>query len=219
MSHGRKPSVGGKAKPTGKMGAGKVPDGPPAPPPRAPKKKRVNAPGISVEKYNALQKAYFAKQSIDAASKAVGVTFRTAKFYIEGPARPDVGLVPIKAAWLDVQVEAQEKRQLTLVKFHEEQTKELEEIVGTTIAELKLIRAEVFRRVKKYKDSKGMEIETGASLSSALKSYESAVHLMERVLGAPDASIEHRGEDRYGNWSDEDIVEFMTSGKLPDHAR
>jgi hypothetical protein len=105
------------------------------------------------------------------------------------------------------------------VKFHEEQTKELEEIIGTTVAELKLIRAEVFRRVKKYKDSKGMEIETGASLSSALKSYEGAVHLMERVLGAPDASIEHRGEDRYRNWTDEDIVEFMTSGKLPDHAR
>jgi hypothetical protein len=192
----------------------------PAPPERAPGRRKVNQPPrITIEKYNALQAAYFKKQAVETAAKIAGVAKSTAQFYINGPARPDAGLVPIKQAWLDVQVEAQEKRQLTLVKFHEEQTKELEEIIGTTVAELKLIRAEVFRRVKRYKDSGGKDIETGASLSSALKSYESAVHLMERVLGAPDARIEHSGEDRYKTWSDEEVIEFMTTGKRPDHAR
>jgi len=213
--------TGGSAKPTSK---GRVTKTGRKPDPKAAKKKsapqrRKKSPNIKAETYNALQTAYFERQSIEGAAKTVGVTKNTARYYIDGPGKPEVGMVPIKQLWLDVQMEAQEKRQMTLLRFHEEQTKELEEVLNTVSAELKLIRASVLRRVKRFKDSGGVDIETGASLGQALKSYERVSRLMERFLGAPDATLEHRGEDRYRHWTDEEIVEFAETGKLPDHAR
>jgi len=177
------------------------------------------SPFISIDKYNALQDAYYKKQNINAAAEAAHVTFKTAKYYIEGPGKPEAGLVAIKQLWLDVQVEAQEQKQMTLLKFHEEQAKELSEIINTALAELKLIRAETTQRLKRFRDSGGSAIETGATLSAALMSYERGVRLMERFLGAPDATLEHRGEDRYKNWTDDEITEYMTTGKVPEHAR
>ncbi|MEN6368482.1 MAG: hypothetical protein ABFD77_02150 [Thermotogota bacterium] len=188
---------------------------------RAPqKKKRRLPPQLTVEKYNALQDAYFEKQVIDHAAKAAGVKFSTAKFYIEGEGRPDHGMPPIKQVWLDVQVEAQEKKQLTLLRFQTEQSKQLEEIVETTLGELKLVRAEVVRRMKRYKDSGGADLEPGATMAGALRNYERAVKLMERMLGAPDMTVATGGgEERYKNWSDAEIMEFMTTGQIPVHAR
>lgn len=220
MSKGRKPGSGGSTEPTrqvtGKSRAGRAP----APAARAPqKKKRRNPPQLTVAQYNALQNAYFEKQVIDHAAKTAGVRFPTAKFYIEGEGRPDHGMPPIKQVWLDVQVEAQERKQLTLLKFQEAQAKELEEIVNTTLGELKLVRAEVVRRLTRFKTSGGADLETGASMGSALKSYERAVRLMERLLGAPDMTVASRQEDRYRNWTDEEIVQYMETGKVPDHAR
>jgi hypothetical protein len=226
MSKGRRPEGGGSNEPTEPVKAEETPREMAARAAKAPrvkvksrKPKRHLAPRITVEQYNELQKSYFTSQNITAAATAAGVGYKTAKFYIEGEGRPDIGFTPIKQSWLDVQVEAQERRQITLVSFHEKQTKELEEIIGTSIAELKLIRAEVFRRVNRYKDSGGKDIETGATMGRALMTYEKAVKLMERLLGAPDATLEHRGEDRYKNWSDEEIIEFMATGLVPDHAR
>lgn len=187
--------------------------------PKGKNDKTTRPPKITAEKYNALQEAYFIKQSIEGAGKVAKVTRKTARFYIEGPGKPEVGLVPIKQLWLDVQMEAQEKRQMTLMRFHQEQLKELEEILNTSLGELKLIRAATMRRIQRFKDSGGTDIETASSLGAALKSYERVARLMERFLGAPDATLTHRTEDRYRNWSDEEIVEFMTTGKVPDHAR
>ena len=190
-----------------------------APEKKSPQTKERRAPRISASTFNMLQDAYYEKQSVNHAAKAAKVSFKTAKFYIEGPGRPDLGMVPIKQLWLDVQTEAQERKQLTLIKFQEQVAKDLEEVIETNLAELKLIRAEVLRRVKRYRDSGGKEIETGSSMNSAMKSYERAVRLMERVLGAPDLTMKTEGEDRYRDWTDDEILDFMTTGKVPDHAR
>jgi hypothetical protein len=188
-------------------------------PSKAPQKKK-SGPRISADTYNKLQDAYFEVQTYAHAAKAAGVTKKTAKFYIEGPGRPEVGMTPIKQVWLDVQVEAQERKQMTLLRFQEEQAKELEEIVNTALGELRLVRAEVVRRLKRYKESGGKDIETGASFQSAIKSYERAVKLMERMLGAPDMTLKTtEGEDRYRNWSDQEIIDYMETGKVPEHAR
>jgi len=186
---------------------------------KKPGEKKTTAPRISAATYNKLQESYFERQSINAAAKAAKVHFNTAKCYIDGPGKPEVGLVPIKQIWLDVQTEAQERKQLTLVKFQEKMVTEVETIVETNIAELRLIRAEVQRRVKNYKDSQGTNIETGSSMNSALKSYERAVKLMEHLLGKPDLTVKHEGEDRYASWTDDEILDYMETGKLPDHAR
>lgn len=204
------PSVPGKSK-KGRKPGGEVPE-------RAPKKK-TRAPRISAETYNKLQDGYFERQSVNHAAEFAKVSYKTAKYYIDGPGKPEVGMTPIKQLWLDVQTEAQERKQMTLLRFQEEQAKELEEIVGTTLAELKLVRAEVVRRLKRYKESGGKEIEVGASMQSALKSYERAVKLMERMLGAPDVTVQTQEEDRYRNWSDEEIVRYMETGQVPEHAR
>jgi len=202
-------------KPT-KVNKGRKPS--PKPAPKKPKKKTA-APRISAATYNKLQEAYFERQSINHAAKAAKVSFKTAKAYIDGPGKPDVGLVPIKQLWLDIQVEAQERRQLTLVKFQEDQVGELEQIVKANMLELKLIGAEISRRVDKYNASGQKDIETGASMATAMKSYERSVKLMEHLLGKPDLTVRHEGEDRYANWSDEEIILFMETGKLPDHVR
>lgn len=176
---------------------------------------------VSAATYNTLQKAYFEQQSIERAANIAGVSWKTARYYIEGPAKPRLGMVPIRQAWLDVQAQAQERTQLTLLKFHQDQMKELTEIIDTNLAELRLIRAEVYRRVKKFRESKGEEIDTGSSMAGALRSYERAIKLMERMLGAPDLTLgsSDAAEERYKNWTDDEIVEFMLTGKVPDHAR
>lgn len=216
MTSGKGKKKVGSAKPTKatKGGKGRQPSVE-----KKPKKKKTNGPKITAATYNKLQEAYYEKQSIDHAAKAAKVSFKTAKVYIEGPGKPEVGLVPIKQLWLDVQIEAQEKRQLTLLRFHQEQLKELEEMLNTSLGELKLIRAATMRRMKNFKDSGGVNIEASGSLGAALKAYERVARLMERFLGAPDATLEHRSDDKYRNWSDDEIVEFMTTGKVPDHAR
>jgi len=214
----RKRKVVGKDKPTkpGKLQKGRKPTAKAVP--KKPKKKR-QGPRITAETYNKLQDAYFGRQTVNHAATVAKVSNKTAKYYIEGPGKPEVGLVPIKQLWLDAQVEAQERKQLTLVRFQEAQVKELEEIVGTTLGELKLVRAEVVRRLNNFKASAGKEIETGATMSSALKSYERACKLMERMLGRPDMTLKAEGEDKYKNWSDDEIIDFMATGKVPDHAR
>lgn len=182
--------------------------------------RRTYGARITTVQYNALQRAFFERQSIDHAAEQAGVSWKTAKNYIEGPGRPEVGLVPIHQLWLDVQTEVQEKQQMTLLRFHEQQQKELQDIIDTNLAELRLIRAEVFSRVKKFKESKGTDIDTGTSMTAALRSYERAVKLMERVLGAPDLTLRSSGgEDRYRDWTDQEIMDFMTTGKMPDRAR
>lgn len=217
---------GGSAQPTAdkkavKGGKGRAGTGSPTPKkknPMPPETRR--APKITTAQYNALQQSYFAQQSIDRAAKTAGMSWKAASYYIEGPGKPRVGMVPIRQMWLDVQAEAQEKQQLTLLKFHEDQQKELQEIIDTNLAELRLIRAEVYARVKKFRESKGQTVETGASMSSAFRSYERAVKLMERVLGAPDLTLKNaNAEDRYRDWSDEEIIEYMVSGAVPEHAR
>ncbi len=184
-----------------------------------PKVKAKRAPRLNVDTYNRMQTAYFEKQSLRYVVKAARVAARTAKFYVEGPGKPDFGFVPIKQVWLDIQIEAQERVQLTLVKFREDQIKEAQEIVGTSVAELKLVRAEVFRRVTKYKESAGKDIETGASLGSALGSYGQAVRLVEHLLGGADVTMEHRGIDKYRDWTDDEIINYLETGRVPDHAR
>lgn len=217
--HGRKPIPGALVKPLKRKKVTARQTEAPAPVARAPKKKIRQPPTLTIEKYNALQTAYFEKQSISDAARKAGVVFRTARYYIEGEGRPDVGMPPIKQSWLDVQTEVQEKKQLTLLRFQEQQAKEIEEIVNTSLGELKLVRAEIVRRLNRFRASGGADLETGASLSSALKSYERAVKLMERMLGAPDMTVASRVEDRYKNWTDGEIMAFMETGKVPDHAR
>lgn len=221
MSHGRKPAGVGLAKPTVRQRSGGNQAKAPAPSARKPVGKNgKRPPGITIGQYNALQDAYFARQSIEGAAAAASVSFRCAKFYIEGEGRPDAGMVPIKQAWLDVQVEAQERKQLTLLKFQTEQSRQLEDIVETTLGELKLVRAEVVRRLKRFKESGGSDLETGMSMGAALKNYERAVKLMERMLGAPDMTVATAGsEERYKNWTDAEIMDFMATGKVPVHAR
>jgi len=179
----------------------------------------TRGPGIKPATYNKLMDAFFVHQSIQKAADTAGVGWKCAKFYIDGPGKPQNGMGPIRQAYLDVQVEAQEKKQLTLLRFHEEQTKELEEILAVTLAELRLIKAEILERAKEFHDSNGKTIKTGATLGSALKTYERGAKLMERFLGGPDQIHEHSVDDTYANWTDEELVEFMTTGKMPDHAR
>ena len=140
----------GAVKPTkrAKVAKGRKPTQKPVA--KKPEKKKTSAPRISAATYNKLQESYFERQSVSTAAKAAKVSFKTAKCYIDGPGKPEVGLVPIKQVWLDVQTEAQERKQLTLVKFQEKMVSEVETIVETNIAELRLIRAEVQRRVKNY---------------------------------------------------------------------
>ncbi len=219
--NGGKGRDGGSIKPTPPRSAGKGRKGTAgALSNAAQKKKGQRSPRITIETYNKMQDAFFKTQSVAEAARAAGVARHTAAFYIEGEGRPDVGMAPIKQTWLDVQVEAQERKQLTLLKFQEQQARALEDIVETALGELKLVRAEVVRRLKRFKESGGSDLETGASLGGALKSYERAVKLMERMLGAPDMTVAASGgEERYKNWSDTEILDYMATGKIPDHAR
>jgi len=206
---------GGSAKPPAKASRGKSPGQG-----KAPKKPgKVRAPRINVATFNKLQDAFFKDQNIEKAAKAAGVGWSTAKFYIDGAGRPNEGMAPIRKAFLDVQAEAQERKQLTLIRFHEEQAEELDEIIQVSLAELRLIKAEILVRVKEYQDSDGKKIKTGASLASALGTYERGARLMERFLGGPDQIHEHRGDDPFRDWTEDEVVEFMTTGKMPDHAR
>lgn len=216
---GKKGKVVGQDKPTKVAASNSGRKKSVKPVPQAPRRKKRQAPQITVESYNKLQDAYFIRQSVSYAAKEAGVNPKTAKIYIEGPGKPEVGLVPIKQVWLDYHTEAQEKKQITLARFQEEQLKEMQEILGTTLGELKLVRAEVVRRLNAYKASGGKEIETGATMSSALRSYEKAYKLMERMLGRADLTVEAQGETRYQNWTDEEMVTYMETGLVPAHAR
>lgn len=182
-------------------------------------KKENRSPKINVDTYNKLQEAYFRHQNISQAARDAGVSQKTAKVYIDGPGKPEIGFIPIKQVWLDVQTESQERRQLSLVKFQEKMSAELEGIIETNIAELRLIRADVQRRVKAFKDSGGVTIETGTTMNTSLRTFEKAVRLMERLLGAADITIKAEGEDRYARWTDEEIVAFMQTGTYPAHER
>lgn len=187
---------------------------------KVPAKKRVpprakNAP-LPVEKYNALRKAYFEEQNILRAGKIAGVNRETAERYIKGPARPKAGMPPIKELWLEAQAAAQEETHFDLVAFHKDLTPKIQEIIEAHIGELKLHKADIGRRIKAFQDKGGLEPpQLRAAMNEVTASLDRMVRMMERTLGAPDQHIRIDGEGLYKDWSEEELQDYLHTGKRP----
>ena len=176
---------------------------------------------LTAKQYNEMWRAYAERQTVEHVAKATGLNVRLVRRYVSGRGDPNRGMEPIKKRWLRVQSQAQAEEELTLVQFRREQMKLVQGAIKAASEELLLMREDIRRRIKAYKDSEGKASPVvGTSLDKLTQSIDRMVRLGERILGGPDQIKENRvGIDRFENWTIEELVEYSTTGRVPDHDR
>jgi len=171
--------------------------------------------------YNRMWDAWCEKQSIAHVAKVVGVAESTAKRYIDGVGCPEAGMVPIKKRWLRVQARVQAEEELSLIKFRREQMGIVSDAISAAAGELVLMKKDVEQRIEEMKNANPDELpRASTSLDKLTQSIDRMVRLGERLLGGPDNINENRdGSERYETWTVEELIEYSTTGKVPDHDR
>lgn len=203
----------GKGKKTKKKGSNK---GRPA----APKKGKRRTPGISTATYNKLWDAYRERQSIDYCAKKAGVNPKTAEKYIDGDGAPEFMMHPIAVRYARVMQAAQEEEEITLSGFRRDM---LNDVVLPTMKLLETERVlgsqDAVKRLTDYKKTK--KIKTRVGVEALTRAQDRMVRLGERMLGGADIKVEQGGtlEDKFRGWTEKELVEYATSGKMPDHAK
>jgi len=184
---------------------------------------------LTTEQYNKMWMEYCKSQSIKKCALAAGVKYETARRYVTGEGRPDDGLVPIKARWIQATAEAQAKEEQSLAAWQREQTKHLKKIINLHVQEYVMIQEHAKARMERYRQAqeeakqKGdvamplPELEVG--IDRLTQSLERAVRLCEHLLGGSDITVEHRAESRFADWTEEEKMLYATKGILPEHER
>jgi len=177
---------------------------------RAPNKRKGR---ITIDEYNTLQAVFYENQNINAAAKAAGVTYPTAKRYIEGPGDMRRGMTPIKDRWIRLQAEAQDRTDLTRIKLEEKARRLMGGTVEVLLAELSLIQRDVKERLAKAQDGQGPE--PGVAVKDLQKTLDGIVRLFDRLEGRPDSRVEVAGLDGLYGMTDAEAMEAVVTGVLP----
>lgn len=195
----------------------KTPRDEPARPEPKTRRQRLSSLRITIEQYNKMFQAYLEKPNLSHAAKSAGVNIHTAKYYVDGPARPEAGLEPIKARCARVHAAAQEAEELTLMRFRQEQIAQYVEIMKTSDLEMALHRKKMLARAAAV--ARGEEAEPGSTFATAVSTRSTVSRDMERFLGGPDATMEHRGMDVMSELTFEEGQIYATTGVLPERVR
>ena len=211
-SGGRKPAIKNETKPALENGVGLL------------EEKNLSLSGrvqVDAGMYNRMWDAWCEKQSIAHVAKVAGVAESTAKRYIDGTGCPEAGMVPIKKRWLRVQARVQAEEELSLIKFRREQMGIVSDAISAAAGELVLMKKDVEQRIEEMKNANPDELpRASTSLDKLTQSIDRMVRLGERLLGGPDNINENRdGSERYETWTVEELIEYSTTGKVPDHDR
>ncbi len=189
-------------------------------------KKSGGEPGddrLTVGAYNIMWTEYCQHQSVSKCAKAVGIRYETARRYILGKGRPEDGLMPIRARYLEAMAEAQEEQEQTLAEWQRDQVKDMKRIVSLHMAEFALIQKHATQRIKRYEDALRKEPlalpELEVSMDRLSQSMDRMIRLTEHLMGGSDLKIEHKQENMFATWTDEEKLLYATKGILPEHAR
>lgn len=198
----------------GKQGAKKTPT---AAKKKTTKKPRPEkAPIVTAEIYNQMWFAYMKVQNIAVVAREVGVTHRTAKKYIVGPAAPEYGMVPIRERFNRVQSRAQQEQELDLLSFRRKEQSNALSQLNMMHGEMQLAFADVRQRLEKYKKDKAQKPDRELNLKDLVATYERAARHVEHLLGGPDLTVGGVATfDPLNNLTDEEAQEYVTTGRLP----
>lgn len=203
-----------------------------------PKKKKAKnsggrPPGITGERYNQMYNAYCQKQTVKHVSDTVSCTYETAKFYVNGPGRPDDGMEPIRERYLRAERSRQEtqddvegQRVAKRLKFVDALLSLAEGEAVLYQDDLKVRVAEYVRKLEEWEnapaESRGEPPRPVARMSLAqvakvandmgrMEQYLKGGH--DQMIGISDPSA------RFERYSEEELLELARKGAIPDHDR
>lgn len=158
------------------------------------------APIISVDTYNKMYAAWCERQTRQHVSDTCRVNLETAERYIEH-GDPKRRLPAIRKRWERTQEAAQMAEDYSLIKARRD---------VQTVARAYLQR--VAGRVAKLDPA---ELDANR-IAQQLQTIQV---VLERTLGAADATVQIQGEDRFRGWTADELMEFAKTGTAPDRAR
>jgi hypothetical protein len=179
---------------------------------------------VTADVYNAMWRSWCKCQSIQGVADEVGVDDQTVKRYVDGPGDPSKGMEPIRARWLRVEARAQTEEELTLLTYRKRKMELVEEMIGSVSDELKLVRAEVQSRIAEYLKEAGKPGAPAPRVIAGIDKLSTAldklVRLGDKLMGGADITTEQRGgTGKWQGWTTEELVEYATTGVIPEHAR
>lgn len=173
-------------------------------------------PVITAEQYNRLWAGFTIKQTPAFAARHAGISERVAVAYIDGAARPDLGMVPIRERWQRVMNAAQEEANLTVGEWHRRNLQAVQVAMGTVSTEIALLAEDAKARLAAWQQAGGAappELREG--LHKVAETADRLIRLGERMLGGPDQRIQVSGTAGLEGLTVEELVEFATTGLLP----
>jgi hypothetical protein len=171
---------------------------------------------ITADQYNKLWAGFTIKQTPAFAARHAGIPEKLAVAYIEGAARPDLGMVPIRERWQRVMNAAQEEANLTVAEWHRRNLQAIQVAMGTVTTEIALLAEDAKMRLATYQQSGGATApELRESLHKVAETADRLIRLGERMLGGPDQKIQVNSGSGLDTLTVEELVEFATTGLLP----
>jgi len=166
------------------------------------KKPRKNFRGkkVDINTYNIMYEAYIQEQSIAHVSRVSGINPKTAKKFIE-EGDPTRNLRPLKTRYESVINKEQDKEDYTLAKHR---------------SEMQNVGRVLMNKVAVSVASIDPDDIDPNRVDTMLKNIQV---LIERTLGVADATVAHKDESRYADWSLEELETFVKTGVTPDHDR
>jgi hypothetical protein len=181
---------------------------------------------IDTETYNGMWRAFVQVQTTSYVVKTVGVSIDTARRYIEGPADPDRGMVPLRDRFLRVQARTQSEEEASIVSYRRNQMALVRKGLDLLGDEMTLAVEDVKLRIADYSargaDAKATDKmpELRTSIDKLTSSIDRLVRLGDKLHGGADGVYEHKHEgERFAEWNPEEMIEYATTGILPAHAR
>lgn len=165
----------------------------------------VKGTRVTTEEYNVMSRAYFEDQSTAHVARAANVSPATATRYIE-VGDPSRGMPPIKQRFLDSQRRVQAK----LGRSWEVAMREDQKLLLRAKAALMT----AVGKLQSVKLPQEITLEQAKMLADVM---DKVIRTESFVLGGPDSrnSTATASEESFEGWSDEEVIEYIQSGKRP----
>jgi hypothetical protein len=154
---------------------------------------------VSIDLYNAMYAAWCERQTVSHVRKRCQVNQKTAEKYIEH-GDPPRKIPAIRTRWERTMQNAQMAEDYSIVKAR----REVQTAARVYLARLATAIAALD--------------PTALDPNKLVGQLQCTQAVLERTLGVADATVQIQGNDRFANWTSEELLEFARTGTMPDHA-
>lgn len=232
VNKGRQPAAGKKKPSTAKGKATKGATKKPHPTKSRTVKSGTRPPKITGADYNRMYKAYCEIQTVKHVADTVGCTYDTAKFYVNGPAKPEYEMPPIRERYARAERAKQSAEDDAEGERLAHRMRLVSAIVNMVEGETVAYQQDLSVRLDQYK--KELEDWNNAdpkergkpprplgrmSLVAVSKVIDKMVRAEQFLRGGPDQITGVAGTQRFEKYSDAELEELSRTGRIPDHDR